>query len=87
MEQLPAIIGSIALLVTAVAGILGNRERTDRRIRLRVEQYGRWSVGMRLLVADLRAILADHQIPEPAGIDETLKFPPADESEKVNGDA
>lgn len=84
MDQLPAVIGSLALVITAVAGLLGSREKTDARVRRRNEQYARWSVGVRLLVAELRDLLADHQIPEPEGIDETMRFPPADETEKVD---
>lgn len=82
MDQLPAIIGSLALVITAVAGLLGSREKTDARIRRRNEQYARWAVGVRFLIEDLRAILADRGIPEPAGIEETLKFPPPDPDEK-----
>lgn len=89
MDQLPAIIGAIGLLIGTVFGglaTLQNRaNQLDAKSAKRLEQYERWRPAVRALVADLRDLLAAHKVPEPDGVDDVLRFPPPDQ-EKVKAD-
>lgn len=81
--DLPQIIGGLALLVgtifTGIAGVTTARDRMIRRDKKRLDQLEDWRVTARRVVAELRGILSDHRIPEPPGLDETLRFPPIEE--------
>lgn len=88
--DLAAVLGGMSLLVGGVfTGLIGYKNAQNnwhRRDAERLEQYETWRPKMRRLVADLRSLLSDHRIPEPPGIDETLRFPPAENDEKVSTD-
>lgn len=86
--DLTALVASLSLLVGAVfTGLIGLQRKQssmDEADALRLEQYERWRPRIRILVAELRDLLAQHRIPEPPGVDETLTFPP--KGEKVTTD-
>lgn len=88
--DLPQIIGGLALLIgtvfTGVAAVTNARDKVSQRDRKRLEQYEEWRPIVRRVVAELRGILADHRIPEPAGLDEQLRFPPANEKVPADDD-
>lgn len=87
-SELGALISGVALLIGAVfTGLvsLKNASHTVHgRDQERLEQYERWRPKIRRLVAELRDLLADHRIPEPPGIDETMRFPPKDDEVKTD---
>lgn len=81
-----AVVASLALLLTAFFTGLANLQRKQNEAgqqdALRLAQYERWRPKIRILVAELRDLLASHRIPEPPGIDDALQFPPKDEKVK-----
>lgn len=83
IENMPAILGALGVVIGAVSTlVLGwqNRaNRLDQRSALRLKQYEKWRPGVERLVSDLRTLLGRHGVPEPAGIDAALEFPPQDE--------
>jgi len=87
-SELGALVSGVALLIGAVfTGLvsLKNASHTVHgRDQERLEQYERWRPRIRRLVAELRDLLADHQIPEPSGVDEVLRFPPRDEEVRAD---
>lgn len=80
--DLPQILGGLALLIgtvfTGLAGLAAARDKMSQRDRQRLEQYEDWRPIVRRVVSELRGILSDHRIPEPPGIDEAMRFPPAE---------
>jgi hypothetical protein len=84
-----ALVASLALLLTAFFTGLSSLQRKKNDLgaedALRLEQYERWRPRIRILVAELRDLLASHRIPEPDGIDEVLRFPPKDEKGNSDG--
>lgn len=87
-SELGALVSGLALLVGAVfTGLVSLKNATNKihgRDAERLDQYERWRPKIRRLVADLRTLLSDHQIPEPPGVDETLRFPPKDDEVKAD---
>lgn len=88
--DIPQIIGGIALLIgtvfTGIAGLSAARDRMSKRERKRLEQLEDWRVIARRVIAELRGILSDHRIPEPDGLDEQLRFPPASDEATADDD-
>lgn len=80
MENLPAIIGGLSLLVGAIfTGIIGlgqRRTRLDLDTVDEVEDYRRWRPRVRRAIVELRDVLAEYGIPEPEDIDDMIQFPP-----------
>lgn len=81
--DLTALVTSLSLLTGAVfTGMIGlqrkqnSLEEADAK---RLEQYERWRPKIRIIVAELRDLLAAHRIAEPPGIDQAIQFPPKDE--------
>jgi hypothetical protein len=85
-----SLLGGLALLVGAVfTGLvsLRNARNTATAADLeRLEQYERWRPRVLRVVGDLRAILGEKGIPEPPGIDDTIRFPPRDDKVTRDGD-
>lgn len=83
-----ALVASLALLLTAFFTGLANLQRKKNDLgqedALRLAQYERWRPKIRIIVAELRDLLASNRIAEPDGIDDALRFPPKDE--KVTSD-
>jgi hypothetical protein len=83
IENLPAILGAVAVVIGAVStlvlGLQARANRLDAASTRRLAQYELWRPSIVRLVSDLRTLLAKNQLDEPAGIDAVLKFPP-DES-------
>lgn len=81
-----ALVASLALLLTAFFTGLSTLQRKTNDLAKqdaeRLEQYERWRPRIRIIVAELRDLLAHARIPEPDGIDEALRFPPKDEKVK-----
>ena len=77
---------SLALLLTALGTFVSNVQRKRKEFgeqdAVRLSQYERWRPKVRILVAQLRDLLAAHGIAEPDGVDDALKFPPKDEKVK-----
>lgn len=83
-----ALVASLAILLTAFFTGLTNlqRKRNDfgQEDALRLAQFERWRPKVRIVVAELRDLLAKHRIPEPDGIDDAMQFPPKDEKVKAD---
>lgn len=84
-----ALVASLALLLTAFFTGLASLQRRQNDLgqqdALRLAQYERWRPKVRIVVAELRDLLARHRIPEPDGIDDQMQFPPS-KDEKVKSD-
>lgn len=80
IENLPAILGAVAVVIGAVSTLMlgwqGRANRLDQRSARRLAQYEVWRPSVVRLVSDLRALLAANRVNEPAGIDAVLTFPP-----------
>lgn len=81
-ENLPAILGAVAVVIgaisTLVLGWQARGNRLDAASTRRLAQYEVWRPSVVRLVSDLRALLGQHRIQEPDGIDAVLKFPPGE---------
>ncbi|HEY9415276.1 MAG TPA: hypothetical protein VIQ30_10985 [Pseudonocardia sp.] len=80
MNDLPAIIGGLSLLVGAIfTGLIGldqRRKRLDQDVLNENDDYHRWRPLVRRAIVALRDRLAEHGIPEPEGIDDLIEWPP-----------
>lgn len=81
MNDLPAIIGAVALLIGGVfTGLIGldqKRKRVDQETLAELDDYHRWHPRVRRALVLLRATVADcPQVVEPAGIDDLVAWPP-----------
>lgn len=80
MSDLPAIIGGLALLITAVfgglAGLEARRGRRDADVAEELALRQRWSPRVLRAVTMLRDAMALARVAEPDGIDELLEYPP-----------
>lgn len=85
MNDLPAIIGAIGLLIGTVFGGIAaldrRRTRLDDEDAAELENYQRWRPRVRRAVVLLRATIANcPEADEPAGVDELLAWPPPDKA-------
>lgn len=87
--DLPAIIGAIGLLIgTVFTGIIGlgqRRTRLDRETLEELEQYRVWRPRVRRAVVILQDLLAVAKVPEPAGLQDLLEFPPPQQARHSKG--
>lgn len=87
--DLPAIIGAFGLLIgTVFTGIIGlgqRRTRLDRETLEELEQYRVWRPRVRRAVVILQDLLAVAKVPEPAGLQDLLEFPPPQQARHSKG--
>lgn len=81
MNDLPAIIGAVSLLIGAVfTGLIGlgqRRSRIDQETLAELDDYHRWHPRVRRALVLLRATIADSpNMTEPDGIDALIRWPP-----------
>jgi hypothetical protein len=83
-----ALVASLALLLTAFFTGLANLQRKRNEFgqedAQRLGWYERWRPKVRIVIAELRDLLAKNGIAEPPGIDEDLEFPPKDKKVKAD---
>lgn len=82
MNDLPAIIGALGLLIGTVFGGIAaldrRRARLDGEDAAELEDYHRWHPKVLRAVVLLRATIANcPEATEPAGVDELVAWPPA----------
>lgn len=80
MSDLPAIIGGMALLITAIfgglAGLEARRGRRDADVAEELALRQRWSPRVLKALTMLRDTLARFGVEEPDGIDDLIEYPP-----------
>jgi len=91
MNDLPAIIGAVALLIGGVfTGLIGldqKRKRVDAETLDELADYHRWHPRVRRALVLLRATVADSpQAEEPDGIDDLIQWPPPKPKHSRRGD-
>ena len=78
-----AIVGALATLSTAVGGTVTLTRRHSAELSKReqndIEECSAWRRTARRVIRELRDLLAEHNIPEPEGLDHELSGRRADE--------
>jgi hypothetical protein len=81
-----AIVGAAATLITTVASavtlIRRHSEDLSKREQIDLEDCSAWRRTARRVIRQLRDLLAEHNIPEPEGLDDELSGRRADAEEK-----
>ena len=71
-----AIVGALATLSTAVGGTVTLTRRHSAELSKReqndIEECSAWRRTARRVIRQLRDVLAEHNIPEPEGLDDEL---------------